>query len=93
VAQRDRAITSVAGLPSDRDGLLAFIADERVRELTQEGHRWFDLRRRGDLMSRTPGETLRDITNLDVRRTVLPIPAIEINASGIRQNYWTETLP
>ncbi|MCL2417168.1 MAG: RagB/SusD family nutrient uptake outer membrane protein [Bacteroidales bacterium] len=84
VAQRDTAITEASQLPDNPTDLLAFIADERGRELTGEGHRWLDLRRRGDLMTRPVG--LGTFTDLPVWRTVIPIPQAEINASGIEQN-------
>ena len=45
VAKRNQDITSVSDLPSDANGLMQFIKDERARELFQEGHRLWDLRR------------------------------------------------
>jgi hypothetical protein len=92
VAQRNRAIADAASIPAaNQTELLAFIADERVRELTQEGHRWFDLRRRGDIMNRVANETPRPVSNFDVRRSVMPIPVTEINVpkTNVVQNDWS----
>ena len=82
VARRNPAITTVAHLPDNQADLRTFIAEERARELFQEGHRWFDLRRTGALMTRPTDETRRDIVNYDVSRFVYPIPFREINIPG-----------
>jgi hypothetical protein len=102
IAKRDSAITDVSSLQNkidaittnesggaintDKDRLLRFISDERCRELYAEGHRWFDLRRRGDIMNRVSGQSLKNVANFGVKDCVMPIPQAEINASGIAQN-------
>lgn len=98
VAKRNTAITSVADLPSDKAGILAFIKDERARELFQEGLRLWDLRRWGDKVGvnayDAPNVKFR-YTNYDISNLVYPIPAAEINAGfGVTQNEgWSGTLP
>jgi hypothetical protein len=79
-------------IPTDKAGLLHFISMERRRELFQEGHRWFDLRRTGERMTRVGGSF--GITNWSASQFVYPVPAKEINASGIVQNEnWNAALP
>jgi hypothetical protein len=81
-----------SGIPTDKNGLLNFISVERRRELFQEGHRWFDLRRTGELMTRVGGNY--PVTNWDASKFVYPIPSQEVNASGIAQNDgWSNNLP
>lgn len=81
-----------SGIPTDKNGLLNFISIERRRELFQEGHRWFDLRRTGELMTRVGGNY--PVTNWDASKFVYPIPSQEVNASGIAQNDgWSNNLP
>lgn len=92
VAKRNPAIDGIDKLPSTKDALLAFIMDERAREFFQEGHRWFDLRRTGSQLQRTTGPST--IENYDVFKFAYPVPAYEINASGIQQNpNWANNLP
>ena len=81
VAKRNPAIASVADLPTDKAGLLAFIAEERQRELVQEGHRLFDVRRTKETIKVSGGTaTLTDGNYL------FPIPASEINTNqGVEQ--------
>jgi len=86
VARRDEAITAPAQLPNTPADLLAFIADERGRELIQEGHRWLDLRRTQTPMTRPYAFPIGQFTDLPVWRTMLPIPQGEIGASDIEQN-------
>lgn len=88
-AKRDAAITSTADLPSTADGLLEFIADERVREFFGEGHRFFDARRMGLKVS---GDNFQ---SWDIQKFCFPIPAAEINAGfGCQQNEgWEDNLP
>lgn len=90
VAKRNTAITTVAHLPNEANALKAFIAEERRRELFQEGHRLYDARRRGETLT------------LDSRKLILnkglflyPIPAAEINTGmGVTQNQnWLDFLP
>lgn len=79
-------------LPSDQEALLEFISIERRRELFQEGHRWFDLRRTGEELTRIGGNF--PVNNWDASRFVYPIPSQEVNASGLEQNDgWNENLP
>jgi len=77
-------------IPTDKDGLLTFISEERRRELYQEGHRWFDMRRTGEIMS---GRIDLDGGSFDVQKFVYPIPIHEIKSSGIKQNEWLPGLP
>jgi hypothetical protein len=79
-------------IPTDKAGLLSFISIERRRELFQEGHRWFDMRRTGEKLTRIGGNF--PIINWDASKFVYPIPSQEINASGIAQNVgWNNNLP
>ena len=89
-AQRDADITSATDLPSTKDALMDFINDERVRELYQEGFRWYDARRQG--LKITVATTSQ---NFDIAKFVYPIPASEINAGyGTEQNEgWSSNLP
>ncbi len=98
VAKRNRDITSVADLPSDATGLMAFIKDERARELFQEGHRLYDLRR-WDVMANVAATDAPNIDylvkNYKISDLVFPIPVDEINSGfGVTQTEgWSETLP
>ena len=81
-----------ADLPTEKQALLDFISVERRRELFQEGHRWFDLRRTGENLTRVGGNY--PITNWNASAFVYPIPSQEVNASGLAQNTgWSENLP
>ncbi len=90
VAKRNPAIEEVSDLPATKDELLAFIIDERRRELYQEGHRLFDARRLGLDMKVSNGTQL-----LDSEKFVFPIPNKEINSGmGVEQNEsWSQYLP
>lgn len=90
VAKRNPTIEEVSDLPATKDELLAFIIDERRRELYQEGHRLFDARRLGLDMKVTNGTQL-----LDAEKFVFPIPNKEINSGmGVEQNEnWSQNLP
>ncbi|MDR0812108.1 MAG: RagB/SusD family nutrient uptake outer membrane protein [Paludibacter sp.] len=91
IAKRNSELAKT-DIPTDKDELLQFISVERRRELFQEGHRWFDLRRTGEKLTRVGGNWA--ITNWDVSKFVYPIPQNEINASGISQNDgWNNNLP
>jgi len=91
VAKRDEHITKIADLPSSKEDLLVFIAKERKRELCGEGHRLFDARRTGELISVSDGK----YTDFDVAKFVFPIPAAEIN-SGFKcekNDNWDDNMP
>ena len=100
VAKRNPAITSVADLPSDKDGLMSFIQEERARELFREGHRLYDLRR-WDVSANLAQDNVSypeidwAITGFKISDCVYPIPADEINAGfGVTQNEgWQNTFP
>lgn len=68
------------------------IAEERRRELALEGHGVYDYIRRGKDINRPADEHVNtgvDVSNLDIQatdnRTICPIPASEIEASGMEQ--------
>ncbi|MGI0107486.1 RagB/SusD family nutrient uptake outer membrane protein [Salinimicrobium sp. WS361] len=68
------------------------IAEERRRELALEGHGVYDYIRRGQAIIRPGDEHVNtgvDAANLDIQasdnRTICPIPASEIQASGMDQ--------
>ncbi len=90
-AKRDLDIESVDDLPATKEELLSFVADERVRELYLEGHRWFDARRTGLKLDVVNGTS----PGFDMSKFVYPIPAAEINAGfGVVQNKgWEDNLP
>lgn len=100
VAKRNPSITSVADLPSDKDGLMSFIQEERARELFQEGHRLYDLRR-WDVSANLAQKSISypeidwAITDFKISDCVYPIPDDEINAGfGVEQNAgWQNTFP
>lgn len=98
VAKRNPVYQSVADLPSSEDELMAFLQDERARELFQEGHRLYDLRRwdvKADVYASSPTNVAWMITGYDISDLVFPIPDAEINAGfGVAQNDgWASTLP
>lgn len=76
-------------LPQTKEGLIRFIAEERIRELYQEGHRWYDARRTGTIINGNGFE------NFDIAKFVYPIPADEINAGFCTQQNenWSDQLP
>ncbi len=88
-AKRNTAITTIADLPATQDGLIDFIADERVREFFVEGHRFYDLRRTGATA------TIAGDTNFESAKFAFPIPSEEINSGfGVTQNEnWSQNLP
>lgn len=68
------------------------IAEERRRELALEGHGVYDYIRRGKDINRPSNEHVNtgiDVSNLDIlatdNRTICPIPASEIEATGMEQ--------
>lgn len=99
VAKRNTAITSVADLPSTSADLMKFIQDERARELFQEGHRLWDLRRWDITANLYATGSWTDIEymikNFKVSDCVYPIPNDEINAGfGVKQTEgWFNTFP
>ncbi len=98
VAKRNADITAVSDLPATSDDLMAFIKDERARELFQEGLRLYDLRR-WDEMAEVNANQAPNVsfiyTNYKISDLVYPIPSAEINAGfGVAQNEnWSATLP
>lgn len=98
VAKRNPAITGTDDLPASADGIIAFLHDERARELFQEGFRLFDLRR-WDVMANLSAVNApaidADYKNYQVSKCVFPIPAYEINShAGVAQNEgWSSTFP
>jgi tetratricopeptide (TPR) repeat protein len=87
-ARRNLALKE-SDLPTTASGLLSFINDERVREFFQEGKRFFNARRTGEVIS---GD---NFSNWDVSKFVFPIPSIEVNSGfGVSQNEnWSDNLP
>lgn len=98
VAKRNKDITSVNDLPADAASLFAFLKDERARELFQEGHRLWDLRRWNEttnLYAYDAPNIKYELNNVNVSGVVFPIPADEINAGfGVEQTpNWEATRP
>ncbi len=98
VAKRNQDITSVNDLPGTADALMSFIQDERARELFQEGHRLWDLRRWGkttNLYAYDAPNVNYMFKNIVVSDVILPIPDSEINAGfGVEQTpNWAATRP
>lgn len=96
VAKRNLDITTVDDLPADAAGVLAFLEEERARELFQEGHRFYDLRRWGKMASvfANAGNTYT-YTNYDIAKFCYPIPAAEVrsNFGVVQTNNWNSFLP
>lgn len=65
-----------------------FILDERARELVGEGHRWFDLKRTGQLISRVRAHNSDAKANIKDHHIVRPIPLSQIDRTdgGYAQN-------
>ncbi|MBD5295138.1 MAG: RagB/SusD family nutrient uptake outer membrane protein [Bacteroides sp.] len=98
VAKRNPAISTTADLPADKDGLYSFLKEERARELFQEGHRLWDLRRWGkgcNVYAVGAPNVKWTFSNLNVSDCVFPIPVDEINTkAGVTQNEgWESTFP
>lgn len=97
VAKRNADIQTIADLPSTKDGLFSFLKDERARELFQEGHRLWDLRRwneKASVYAYGSPEEKYTYTNYNISDLIFPIPVDEINAGfGVKQNEWSTTLP
>lgn len=98
VAKRNSDIKSAEDLPSTKDALFSFLKDERARELFQEGHRLWDLRRwneKASVYAYGYPEVKFTYTNYEISKLVYPIPVDEINAGfGVTQNEnWSSTFP
>lgn len=98
VAKRNPAIASVSDLPADAAGVLAFIKDERARELFQEGLRLYDLRRWGGNVNVNADQAPNIswlIKDYNISDAVYPIPDREVNTGmGVTQNEgWLSTFP
>lgn len=67
------------------------IDKERKLELVQEGHRFFDARRLGKIISVADGS----YTNFNIAKFVYPIPSFEVNSGfGVIQTEgWSDNLP
>lgn len=98
VAHRNPEIAAATDLPSDAAGLKSFLMDERARELFQEGHRLWDLRR----WNKTTGLAAVEypaikwlIKPTQLGDFVFPIPDAEINAGfGVEQTPgWDNVRP
>lgn len=98
VAKRNADITAVSDLPATKDALLAFIKDERARELFQEGLRLWDLRRwdeKASVYASNAPEINFQVNNYQISKLVFPIPVDEVNAGfGVTQTEgWSNNLP
>ncbi len=98
VAKRDLDITSVSDLPTTKDDLLSFLRDESARELFQEGHRLFDIRRwgvKGNAYAYNAPSVTFTFTDVDFSNVIFPIPVDEINAGfGVEQTpNWSAGRP
>ena len=98
VAKRNADIATTADLPSSKAEILAFIKEERARELFQEGMRLYDLRRWGDkaeVFAMGAPATSYTHTDYEIADLVFPIPVSEINAGfGVVQNDdWSSSMP
>lgn len=98
VAKRNLDITSVSDLPSTKEDLLAFLRNESARELFQEGHRLFDIRRWGvksNAFAYNSPNIAFTFTNADFSHVIFPIPVDEINSGfGVEQTPdWDNGLP
>ena len=94
VAKRNLDITSVEDLPATKEELLSFLRDESARELFQEGHRLFDIRRwgvKGNAYAYNAPNINFRFKNVDLSNVIFPIPQDEINAGfGVVQTPdWT----
>ena len=71
--------------------IIDVIDKERKLELVQEGHRFFDARRLGKIISVADGA----YTNFNIAKCVDPIPSFEVNSGfGVIQTEgWSDNLP
>ena len=97
VAKRNADITSVEQLGTNKEEVLAFLKDERARELFQEGLRLYDLRRwneKASVYAYGAPEVKFTYNNYNISDFVYPIPVDEVNAGfGVTQNDWSGALP
>lgn len=98
VAKRNNAITSETDLPATKQGILDFLYLERARELFQEGHRLWDLRRWNipcNLNAIGAPQIMFNYTNQLMGNFIYPIPSDEVNAGfGVTQNpNWSSSKP
>lgn len=98
VAKRNADITAVSDLPSTKNDLIAFIKDERARELFQEGMRLWDLRRWGekaDVYAYNAPDIKFTYTNYNISDLVFPVPSAEVTSGfGVAQiEDWAKNLP
>lgn len=91
--ERDPALDLTA-IPTDKDGFISWLAEERFKEMAQEGNRFYDARRLGLLLTRSAGNTAR-YTNFDIKSFVYPIPLAEVNSGwGVLQTPdWVANMP
>ncbi|GGK61095.1 RagB/SusD family nutrient uptake outer membrane protein [Rufibacter glacialis] len=68
---------SAALIPAAQATLLQYIKDERRRELFFEGHRWFDLKRWGEGITKPAATAVGIIPHTDYR-ILAPIPVAEV---------------
>ena len=83
VAKRNLDISAVEDLPASKDELLSFLRDESARELFQEGHRLFDIRRwgvKGNAYAYDSPNINFTFKDVDLSNVIFPIPQDEINA-------------
>ena len=98
VAKRNADIATVNDLPANAADMMTFLKDERARELFQEGHRLWDLRR-WDEMAEVYAVSAPNVSftysNYKISDLVYPIPSAEINTGfGVEQNSnWSATYP
>ncbi|MDE6631743.1 MAG: RagB/SusD family nutrient uptake outer membrane protein [Muribaculaceae bacterium] len=98
VAKRNLDITKVEDLPATKDELLSFLRDESARELFQEGHRLFDIRRwgvKGNAYAFNAPNIDFTFKDVDLSNVIFPIPDDEINAGfGVEQTPgWADGRP
>ncbi len=98
VAKRNADITAISDLPATANEVMAFLKDERARELFQEGFRLYDLRRWNEMADvnayQAPAISFM-YSNYKISDFLFPIPSSEVNAGfGVEQNAnWSATLP
>ncbi len=97
VAKRNADIRTIQDLPNNSNELMAFLKDERARELFQEGLRLWDLRRwdeKADVYAYNAPAIKFTFTDYKISDLIFPIPSAEITAGfGVEQNDWAGTFP